>query len=89
MSTIFFLSVSGAWVRTDRCEGGEDFLTKTLVFEISKNQHSTGEKKETKKEKEKNAREGPKRDLPAEDDFGPELVQLDNRNQSFFLTLRR
>ena len=32
----------------------------------------------------KNAREGPKRDLPAEDDFGPELVQFDNRNQSLF-----
>ena len=58
----------GGWVGW-RGRGNGDFLTKTWVFENSKF----------------NSRpEGPKRDLPAEDDFGPELVKFDTRNQSFF-----
>ena len=34
--------------------------------------------------KKKTSREGPKRLLPAEDDFAPKWVLIDHRNQSFF-----
>ena len=56
---------------------------KNSTLDRQEKERKTNTQKERKKKK-KNAREGPKRDLPAEDDFGPELVQIDNINQSFF-----